>query len=177
MDRPLSGGAIEVTIIGDITAEAASEAVAATFGALSPRPAFSLPNSPANVRFPATRISPVELTHKGRADSALAYLAWPAHDFFADMQGSRALTLAADVLRNRLLDQVRVAEGATYSVQAGAVLSDSLTGYGYAWTKVETPPEKSQASMTMCPASPATWPRMALRRMSFLAPKRRRSRA
>ena len=142
MDRPLSRGAIEVTIIGDITPEAALEAVAATFGALSPRPASSLLNSSANVRFPATRNSPVQLTHKGRANSALAYLAWSAQDFFADMRGSRALILAADVLRNRLMDQVRVAEGATYSVQAGAFLSDSLAGYGYAWTKVETSPEK-----------------------------------
>ena len=142
MDRPLLSGAIEVTIIGDITPEAALEAVAATFGALSPRPASSLLNCPANVRFPTTRSSPVELTHKGRANSALAYLAWPARDYFADMQGSRAIILASDVLRNRLMDQVRVTEGATYSVQAGTFLSHSLTGYGYAWTKLETPPEK-----------------------------------
>ena len=142
MDRPLSSGAIEVTIIGDITAEGASEAVAATFGALSPRPASSVLNCPSSVCFPGASLSPVELTHKGRANSALAYLAWPAQDFFADMQGSRALILAADVLRNRLMDQVRVAEGATYSVQAGAFLSDSLAGYGYTWTKVETPPKK-----------------------------------
>ena len=141
MDRPLSSGAIEVTIIGDITAEGASEAVAATFGALSPRPASSVLNCPSSVCFPGASLSPVELTHKGRADSALAYLAWPAQDFFADMQGSRALILAADVLRNWLMDQVRVAEGRPTAFRRGPFCRIAL-GYGYTWPEVETPPKK-----------------------------------
>jgi zinc protease len=52
------------------------------------------------------------------------------------------LLLAADVLKNRLIDQVRVAEGTTYSPQGGAQLSYAFPNYGYAWCKVETPPDK-----------------------------------
>jgi zinc protease len=142
LQGPLSSGAIEVTVVGDITAEAVIKAVAATFGALPPRAAPQPPGSTRNMTFPAPVPAPVEMRHKGRADQAIAFLAWPANGFFADMQQSRALTLAAEIFRDRLREQIRVVEGATYSPGAGHEASWVFPGYGFAWTKVETPPAK-----------------------------------
>jgi zinc protease len=142
LQEPLTAGALELTIVGDIAAEAAIETVAATFGALPPRLAPRIVAGTQSVVFPAPAMAPVERTHNGRTDAALAYVAWPAKGFFAGMPDSFALALAADVLRNRLIDQVRAAEGVTYSPQAGAQLSYAFPNYGYAWARVETPPDK-----------------------------------
>jgi zinc protease len=142
LNGPLSGGAIEVTVVGDISVDAAIAAVAATFGALPPRPSPRTPDEASGTRFPAPAAAPVERTHKGRADASVAFAAWPVGGIFADVSRSRTLALAADVLRNRLIDQVRIAEGATYSPQGGVQLSYTFPNYGYAWCKVETPPDK-----------------------------------
>ena len=52
LQGPLATGAIEVTIIGDVTLDAVIEAVSETFGALSRRPAPALPAGGAQHRFP-----------------------------------------------------------------------------------------------------------------------------
>jgi zinc protease len=141
----LANGAIEVTIVGDITEAQAVDAVAKTFGALPKR---TPPNNAARlaalnpVRFPAAGEAEVTLTHKGRTDQALALVAWPTLDFFADPHTARATSLLQDVLENRLVDQVRVAEGATYSPQGDAQESEVYPGYGYLMNFVETPPDK-----------------------------------
>jgi zinc protease len=50
--------------------------------------------------------------------------------------------VATEVMESRLIDQLRVAEGATYSPAAGAAASETFPGYGYAYASVETPPAK-----------------------------------
>jgi zinc protease len=142
LQGPFSAGAVEMTVVGDISVDAAIHAVATTFGALPPRPAPRTPDEASIIGFPASAAAPLERTHKGRADASIAYVAWPVGGYFADVSRSRTLALAADVLRNRLIDQVRIAEGATYSPQAGVQLSFTLPDYGYAWCKAETPPDK-----------------------------------
>jgi zinc protease len=70
----------------------------------------------------------------------VAAVAWPAPDFFADTRRSRAIMLAGDVLENRLIDKVRIAQGATYSPQTHVDLSQVFPGYGYTLNEVEMPP-------------------------------------
>ena len=142
LQRPLATGAIEVTIIGDVTPDAVIEAVSETFGALSPRPAPALPADEPSIDFPAATGTPVERTHAGRADASIAYVAWKTDDYFGDLSRSSTLVLAAEVLKSRLTDQIRVAEGATYSPRAGSFASYVFRGYGYVWCSVETPPDK-----------------------------------
>jgi zinc protease len=142
LQGPLSAGAVEVTVVGDISADAAINAVAATLGALPPRPAPGPRAGALAIAFPAPAAVPVERTHKGRTDASMAFMAWPVGGIFADVPRSRTLVLAADVLKDRLISQVRMAEGMTYSPQAGVQLSYTFPDYGYAWCKVETPPDK-----------------------------------
>jgi zinc protease len=142
LEGPLAAGAVEVTMVGDISVDAAVSAVAATFGALPQRPASRTPDEASIIGFPAPPAAPLERTHKGRADASVADVAWPIGGFFADVSRSLTLVLAADVLRNRLVERIRIAEGATYSPQSGVQLSYAFPNYGYAWCRVETPPDK-----------------------------------
>jgi zinc protease len=138
---PLAKDPIEMTIVGDVTADQAIALTAATLGALPSR-SEPPPISPdaLKVRFPAPTAQPVTRTDTGRPDQAIAALAWPAPDFFADMKRSRAVMLAGDILENRLIDQVRIAEGETYSPDTHVDLSQVFPGYGYVLNTVEMPP-------------------------------------
>jgi zinc protease len=93
-------------------------------------------------RFPPPRPEPLVLPDKGRPDQAIALVAWPLTDFYADTLRSRAAMLAGEVLGNRVLDRVRIEQGATYSPETQAVLSESFPGYGVAWSMVEIPPDR-----------------------------------
>lgn len=141
--KPLSDGAVEVVIVGDTTVDKAIDAVARTFGALPARPdAAPAPASQNQVAFPPGVSQPIVLTHKGRHDQAIGYIAWPTTDFFADPQGARDTAVMAEIMRLRLTDELREAQGATYSPSVNYSNSYTWTGWGYVAASVEVPPEK-----------------------------------
>ena len=142
----LAQGPVDVTVVGDVTPDVAIAAVGATLGALPARaPVPKADPAALQVRFPSGGGAPLVETHAGRADQAIAFVGWPAADFFADPAEARALGVAADVFENRLIAQVRVAEGASYSPGAQADPSDVFPGYGYVAAEVETPPFKTDS--------------------------------
>ena len=138
----LAGGPLEVVVVGDVTVDQAVAAVASTLGALPPRAPAPAPAGGDRVRFPAPSPDIVIRRHQGRSDQAIGLVAWPATDQFADMQQSRVLNTTAEILGSRLIDQVRIAEGATYSPVGRADLSETFPGYGFLYGSVETPPAK-----------------------------------
>lgn len=139
----LSTGPVEVVIVGDITVDKATDLVARTFGALPARPQpVAPPDSQKQVAFPAGVSQPVERTHKGRADQAIGYIAWPATDFYSDPQGARDADVMAEVLELRLIQELREAQGATYSPNVGFSHSMVFPGWGYVSASVEVPPAK-----------------------------------
>ncbi len=142
LEPALRDGALEVTVVGDVAPDAAIAAVAKTLGALPARRAYAPPPAERAVRFPAPTPEPVVELHAGRADQAIAAAAWPTTGFYADPQEARTLDVAAQVLESRLIDQVRIAEGASYSPGADASSSQVFPGYGYVLAQVETPPAK-----------------------------------
>ncbi|HLL31104.1 MAG TPA: insulinase family protein [Allosphingosinicella sp.] len=114
----LTRSPVEVTVVGDITEDAARNAVAATFGALPRRPALpALPAGPGPFRhFPERLPPPVTETHRGPADKAAAVLAWPL--FVASPQRRQeeyALHMLRSIFETRLLRQVRVVMGKVYA--------------------------------------------------------------
>ena len=139
----LARGPVEVVIVGDLTVDQAIEAVAATFGALPPRPTGSrVAVRSRRVGFPEAAPAPVQLTHKGRADQASAFIAWPTSDFWSNPQRARDIAVLREVLRLRLLDQLREAQGVTYSPDVTSQHSQTWTGWGYISAGIEAPPEK-----------------------------------
>jgi zinc protease len=141
LQGPLSQGRIEVTMVGDVTLEDAIKQVAATLGALPPRPVQPrVTPGDLELRFPGPTPQPVTLYDTGRPDQAVAILAWPATGFFSDMKASRAAIIAGEVLGNRVIDKVRIGEGATYSPETSVDLSETFPTYGFAFNMVEMPP-------------------------------------
>lgn len=146
VDPALASGPLEVVLVGDITVEKAIDAVARTFGSL---PARADPGPPPaaqlRVSLPSGGGAPVIRTHKGRADQAVLFAAWPTTDFFADPRGARANRLLAEILGLRLTDELREKQGATYSPNADATQSLMIPGWGYISTVVEAPPDRIDA--------------------------------
>jgi zinc protease len=109
----LKSGPIEVMVFGDVTYADAEKAVAASFGAMKPRkatpaisgapPAFQANTQP-DVRY-----------HKGQPDQAAAVLAWPTGGGIDQLSESRKLEVLALIFGDRMFDQLREAEGASYS--------------------------------------------------------------
>lgn len=123
----LTRSPIEVTIVGDLTEDSAKRAVAATFGALPPRPALPpLPEGKGPFRyFPERLPPPVTETHRGPADKAAAVLAWPL--WVASPERRReeyAVHMLRSILETRLLRQVRVVMGKVYAPGVGLATPD-----------------------------------------------------
>ncbi len=137
----LAGGPVEVVIVGDISVDKAIAAVAATFGALLKRPDVPV-RVTGTTGFPAPVAEPLVLTHKGRDDQAIAFLAWRTDDFFHNVQLARNTAVLADIMGLRLIDELREAQGATYSPNAGWTASDTWTDWGYVSARVEVPPAR-----------------------------------
>jgi zinc protease len=139
----MAKGPLEVVIVGDVTPEAARDAVARTFGALPARPsAPSIDDAQRKVAFPQGVAQPIVLTHKGRADQSIGYVAWPTTDYWEDPARAQATAVMGEVLRLRVLDQLREQEGATYSPQVSYTHSQVWRGWGYMAVAVEVPPAK-----------------------------------
>ncbi|HEY5411724.1 MAG TPA: insulinase family protein [Caulobacteraceae bacterium] len=145
LQTPVSGGPIDVIIVGDIPLEKAIALTASTFGALPPRTGDAVAPAALSVAMPHAAPEPVVLHHKGRADQSIAYAAWPTDDFFSNPQRARTLRVLAGVVENRLLDDLREAAGVTYSPQASATASLTFPHYGYLAAEVEIPPAKISA--------------------------------
>lgn len=146
---PLSQGAIEVTIVGDVSVEDAVAQTARTFGALPARPGQGqAARERLAVSFPKPAAAPVALTHRGRPDQAIAYAAWPTLDFFSDPRKARELRLLESVLDLRLNDELREKQGATYSPFTQFASSLTYPGYGYVAAGMETPPDRLPAFFT-----------------------------
>ncbi len=137
VEGPLTTQPLEISVVGDFDAEAVIAAVSRTFGALPPR--TGAPAALHAIAFPRGAAQPLQWTHEGRADQAVAFIAWPAVDF-SDARKARATRLALTVLEDRLTEEYREALGATYSPQTEEDLSQVFTGYGYVAAQVETPP-------------------------------------
>lgn len=144
----LASDPIEVVIVGDITVEKATDAVARTFGALPPRnPEQPVPAAQKQVAFPAATPQPIVLTHKGRADQSIGYVAWPTTDFWANPQRARDTAVMGEVMELRLTEQLREAQGATYSPSVTYNHSLTWTGWGYLSASVEVPVSKLDGVM------------------------------
>ena len=139
----LDRGPVEVVMVGDITVEQAIQSVAATFGSLPERSAAKTAASQGEIHFPDPTPTPLTLTHGGRADQGLAFIAWPNTDIVSDLQDVADRRVLMDIVRMRMINQLRVNLGATYSPSAGSQTSLIFPGYGYLEAFAEIPPEKT----------------------------------
>ena len=137
MQDALSGGAIEIGIVGDITEEEATAMIARTFGALPERAPAPEPFEEArNVRFPSPAPDLITLRHNGEQDQAATLVYWPAADG-RDVLLARKLSLLSEILQIRVTDEIREEAGATYSPSVGNSFSREFPGFGYIGLRLE----------------------------------------
>lgn len=114
----LASGPIEVQLFGDVKAEEAVAAVAATFGALPAREERKAKRSNRNIRFPRHNREPLVLYHEGDEDQAAAVIAWPTGAGLSDVKEARQLDVLAQIINDRLFEKLRAVDGAAYSPNA-----------------------------------------------------------
>ena len=142
----LAAGPIDVIMVGDLTVEDAIAAVAPTFGALPARgPDVQPAPGATELRFPAATAEPVRLTHNGPAEQALAYIAWPTTDAVGDRTDARRASILSEVLKLRVLEEIRERQALAYSPGVRANASDVYEDYGYISIQAETAAEKLDA--------------------------------
>ena len=144
--RGLSTGPIDVVMVGDVTVDDAIAAVASTFGALPARgPDLAAAPGADQLRFPAGTAEPVQLFHTGPAEQALGYIAWPTTDQVNDRTEARQVAILADVLKLRVLEEIRERQALAYSPNAGSSASTVFPGYGSISVTAQTTPESLPA--------------------------------
>ncbi|MGD9419350.1 MAG: M16 family metallopeptidase [Verrucomicrobiota bacterium JB025] len=137
----LTGGYLELSIVGDFTAEEVEPVILATFGALPKRAAkapemadaraISMPAAPAEKEF----------TYQSKVPQGIASAYWKTPGLRGNIPQYRRLNVLADILGDRLREEIREKLGASYSPSAGAGGSDALTGIGYLATQSVGKPE------------------------------------
>jgi zinc protease len=121
---------IEIVMVGDITADRAIEVTAKTFGALPSRTETKEPAGLREAHFPKPVVAPVVLHHNGPDSQALAVIAWPTTDGFADRMDTHAAAVLSSVIQERAIARLRNAEGKTYTPIVGTDFSQVFAGYG-----------------------------------------------
>lgn len=140
VEPQLAEGSLALGLVGDFEPEAAIKAVAATLGALPPRPAR---RETLDETLPATLVtdrSPRLLRHKGEADQGVLALAWPTTDG-TDQRDDYTRDLLAAIMTLRLTEKLREDLGATYSPEAVSYSEINLKGFGYLAAYATVPPE------------------------------------
>ncbi len=144
--RGLSTGPIDVVMVGDVTVEDAIASIAPTFGALPARgPDATPPAGSDQRRFPAATATPVRLFHTGPAEQALAYIAWPTTDAVSDRTEARRISIMSEVLKLRVLEEIRERQALAYSPGVSAAASDAFAGYGSVSIRAEIAADKEAA--------------------------------
>lgn len=144
--RPaLTEAPLEVTLVGDLSEDAAIAHVAATLGALPARAGGDRGRTDTwYLRYPDA-VAPIRAFHEGPADQALVTLTWPL--FVAAPSTRReqwALGLVSTILNEQVRDEVREALGAAYSPSTGLSLPDAAD-QGALTVSVATSPRQAGA--------------------------------
>ena len=131
LNRELSKGPIELSVIGDFNHDEIIPELLNTFGALPRR--GSLPSDIANLReikFPKAPASKT-FTYETKIPQGVAIAIWKTKGLRGNQPEFRRLNILASILGDRLREEIREKLGASYSPNAGADGSDALDNMGY----------------------------------------------
>ncbi|MFN6045406.1 MAG: M16 family metallopeptidase, partial [Verrucomicrobiota bacterium] len=131
LNRELSKGPIELSIVGDFNQQEIIPELLNTFGALPRR--GSLPDDIDELReinFPKAPASKT-FTYDTKIPQAIAIGIWKTKGLRDNQPEFRRLNILASILGDRLREEIREKLGASYSPNAGADGSDALDDMGY----------------------------------------------
>ncbi|VAW02037.1 Peptidase, M16 family [hydrothermal vent metagenome] len=113
----LRSGPVELMVFGDFDRDVAVESILKTFGALRKRKSPRLPDGSTSPTFPAPKIMPEILVHKGDKERAAALIAWPTGAGLNRIRESRKLEILVSIFNDRMFEILRSKQGASYSPQ------------------------------------------------------------
>lgn len=135
----LQQGSVEVDIFGDFNREEAIRALESTFGALPARqPLAAVRDVPS---IPSHNATPLTLTHRGDPNQAAAIVAWPTGGGRAGIREARQLDILAQIVNNRLFDEMREKIGASYAPSVASDWPVDVPGGGYVIATVQLRPQ------------------------------------
>ncbi|MDP3848995.1 MAG: insulinase family protein [Luteolibacter sp.] len=124
-------GYLELTIVGDFDPEIILPDLLETFGALPERAAAPAALMEARkVKFPNAPASKV-FTYESKIPQGIAFTIWRTSGIRGNQREFRRLNLLAEILGDRLREEIREKLGTSYSPNAGASGSDALENMGY----------------------------------------------
>ena len=138
----LKTGPIEVMVFGDVTTEGAIKLVGETFGAMKRRSPGRIAKRGDEAASATPNSTPIRLTHKGSPDQVAAVLAWPTSGGSNELYEARKLELLSSIFNDRLFNQLRDGEGASYSPQANSQWPMGLKGGGNFYVASQLQPDK-----------------------------------
>ncbi|MEP6785617.1 MAG: insulinase family protein [Sphingomonadales bacterium] len=126
----LATGPIEISVFGDVDKEAAIAAIAASVGALPVRTEAPVAEASASSPSVVPNTTPIVRIHRGPVDQAAAVLAWPTAGGATGTYESRKLDVLAAIFNDRMFDQLREGEGASYSPNVSSSWPAFMPGGG-----------------------------------------------
>ncbi len=127
----LEMGYLELSIVGDFDPAVILPDLLATFGALPVRTAIPPPLTEARkVKFPNAPASKT-YTYDSKIPQAVAFTLWRTAGLRGNMREFRRLNILAEILGDRLREEIREKLGTSYSPNAGADGSDALDNFAY----------------------------------------------
>jgi zinc protease len=127
----LEKGYLELSIVGDFDPYKILPDLLATFGALPARAATPPPLTEARkVKFPNAPGSKT-LAYDSKIPQAIAFNIWRTGGMRGNMREFRRLNILAEILGDRLREEIREKLGTSYSPNAGADGSDALDNFAY----------------------------------------------
>lgn len=125
---PYLKGAIELTVVGDMDLEAVKEDLLKSFGTLPAAPQKDA-GAPEELNLPST---PAEkaFTYKSELDRAASVVSWRTVGLSDNISEMRRLNILADILTNRMREEVREKLGSSYSPFARSSSSDVFSNVG-----------------------------------------------
>ena len=137
--RDQMSGPVDVSVVGDVQVDDTINQVAATFGALQYQSQKRWDVGYPEASLPSDRAEPYVFYHKGRADQGALALVWGTDWYFANVQDTYSLTIAARILNTRLNEIVRSKLGIGYSPSAWLNSSNEFKGMGEFGVMLELP--------------------------------------
>ena len=137
----LTKGYLELSIVGDFELDKILPDLLATFGAIPARAASApLLAEARKVKFPNAPAAKT-FTFESKIPQGIAFTLWRTAGVRNNQKEFRRLNLVAEILGDRLREEIREKLGASYSPNANAGGSDGLEGMGYLMSESIGKPE------------------------------------
>jgi zinc protease len=148
LEPQLKKGAVELSVVGDVSWDEAREALSRTFGALPPRGPRADTTKAGKLGFAKPSSTPIKYYVDPKLGRAAVACYWPMPDL-KDIHAERRCRLLARVLADRLRVRLRDELGAAYAPTAGFTTTEGFPRLSYFSVYAELEPSHLQQGIKL----------------------------